>query len=183
MIEKDKYFVIPRIALSTQFGDPGVHIKTKNTIHQVPLKINSSNYHFAPFVSSKSIYDEYYEILPEILKSLNPSLSSYDFKVDLRGNKNFLINDESLILTHKSTKKKIRAFSSEMFPYEINIIHDLSGDQISLTNQSKIIANNLWDNLLLFEQKFSKFYISLSLSQIFRLLYAKIVRRLFVKSK
>ena len=43
MIESNKYFVYPRISLSTNFHDPGTHHKKMQTRLQVPLQFFEKN--------------------------------------------------------------------------------------------------------------------------------------------
>ena len=47
LVATNKYFVFPRVSLTTNFGDPGTNNGYKNNLHQVNLLIGDKKWHFA----------------------------------------------------------------------------------------------------------------------------------------
>lgn len=62
LVETDKYFVFPRISLSTNCGDAGTNNSYKNTLHQVNFLIGAKKWDFAP--RDKGIlYNAFFNVL------------------------------------------------------------------------------------------------------------------------
>ena len=133
IIEKDKYFVFPRVSLTTNFGDPGFHMDFKEKYLQVPLQYEKRKFNFKNFNDSNCIYDVFCEILPKCLKKLAPHLAGYDFGVDLFGIKKLSTIHHPLLLTTKKFSSSIISFAKEMKPLEANVIENLHGNEIGLT--------------------------------------------------
>jgi len=135
MIETDKYFVYPRISLSTNFSDPGTHHKTKQTRLQVPLLSNERDWKFKPFQESIAVYDAYLEILPEKLKLLSGNLEKYDFEVDFYAQKSLDKVEKELMLTSRNANEPILTFGKELKPIELNIAREVEGSMIKLAKK------------------------------------------------
>ena len=132
ILEKDKYFVYPKISLTTNFADPGVnHLGTN--IHQVPLLYRDKEYIFPELCKSIAKYDCYCEIDPASLSGLNNELAGIDFEVDLYGMKN--INDISseYVITTQTVKKSVSSFGRKLKPHELNVIENIEGNEIRLS--------------------------------------------------
>jgi hypothetical protein len=138
MIQTGKYYVFPRISLTANFDDVGIHRKANTTYYQSPLLVNRKKFSFSAFKDSLSIYDSYFEILPSIIKSFNPSLAEYDFEVNLYGEKAGDGINKELVLSKTGGKKNIRQFSLNMKPHELNIIFNRSGNGIFLAPKESL---------------------------------------------
>jgi hypothetical protein len=129
MIQHGKYYVFPRISLATNFDDIGTNRRTRSAEVQSPLLLRSKKFRFSSFEDSLSIYDSYFEILPRILKTLNPALEGHDFEVNLYGNKNVV---KDIVLSRVPGRKNIMQFDRVMKPHELNVIFNRKGDRIFL---------------------------------------------------
>ena len=132
LVATDRYFVFPRVSLTTNFADPGTHYSKPTTHMQVPLLIAPMMYRFAPFESSQAIYDCYCEMLPSKLKQLVPALAPYEFEVNLYGYKDESRMKSPYVLTVRQTRSAIMRFGLSMKPHELNVIQGIPGSKISL---------------------------------------------------
>ncbi len=129
LIDTDRYFVFPRLALSTNFEEEGTNSSTQN-VFQVPLQISSHNYTFNKLEESKSVYDAWFEVMPFVLNHFNSNLSQYEYEVDIYQTKTDYFKE--YILTSKQAEAPIKSYSSELFPLENNIALQLIGNNINL---------------------------------------------------
>jgi hypothetical protein len=132
LIATNRYFVFPRISLTTNFSDPGAHEIAPGSYLQVPLLMAPANYRLTPLDSSIAVYDSHCELLPMKLKQLAPALASYEFEVDLYGCKDAGHIRTPYVLTARVTRSAVRRFGLAMKPHELNITQDIEGPQISL---------------------------------------------------
>jgi hypothetical protein len=63
LIDQDLYFVYPRLSLTTNFEEIGVHAET-NGKFQSNMQQAMRSYHFLKFEESKSVYDAWFEMKP-----------------------------------------------------------------------------------------------------------------------
>jgi len=143
MVAKNKYFVYPRISLTTNFGDIGTHGRQKNNNVQVSLLLLKMDYRFYPIHSSLSIYDAHMEILPDILSKFNKKLASFDYEVDLYGTKKIEKISKEYALTSKNCAECLLSFSGDMKPHETCIKYDIHGDQFKLCRVSSLSAKKI----------------------------------------
>ena len=69
LVELRRYMVFPRTSLSTNFGDTGVHVQSSR-IFQVPLELSMKYPRFISIRDSLSVYDAFYELMPDRLNAL-----------------------------------------------------------------------------------------------------------------
>jgi hypothetical protein len=138
MIMHNKYYVFPRISLCSNFDDPGTNRKSKTVHYQSPMLLKDKKFNFRSFDESLSVYDSYFELLPEKLKILNPSLKEFDFEVDLYGSKNLENIDKEWILSTFPGNKIMQQYALKMKPHELNIIYNIEGNGIYLTSKQGI---------------------------------------------
>ena len=128
-IENNKYFVYPRVSLSTNFGDPGVHhLGTK--LFQVPLLYGTSKnveLNLPDFSESIAKYDAFCEVIPEVIKKMNSQLEQYDFEVDLYGMKNKKNIAKEYVLSKQDFSEYVASFGRHLKPQEMNIYEDIKG--------------------------------------------------------
>ncbi len=129
LIKKNKYFLYPKISLSTNFSDAGTHVGSDSTAYQTPLnfKINES-YSFSSLEASKSIYDAFYE---NTLLHESIHLQVADLSIDLYGYKSK--NNSRYWLTNRVADYKIlKSYGCSLKPHDANIICDIEGTDFFL---------------------------------------------------
>lgn len=172
MILHSKYYVFPRVALATNFDDMGTNRKGGSFDFQSPLLIKEKKFKFSTFDESLSIYDSYFEILPHILKFLNPELSKFDFEVNLYGDKNPEDIKKDIILSSVPGKKNIKQYGRFMKPHELNIIYSIEGNRIFLASKKGLKKNNKVDKFI---EDFEYFYRRIfNLKEILKIVIYKI---------
>jgi len=130
MIEKNKYFVYPRISLTTNFGDIGAHYTESVLIWQSPLLYGNKCFRFSTFDKSRSIYDAFFELHETAFNKLTNQKLSICF--DLNGTKELHLINSDMLVSSKFCKKPIKQYNMDFYPYECNIVH--SNESASLSN-------------------------------------------------
>ena len=139
LIETNRFIVYPRISYVTNMGEMGLHSKkTFKQLHTV-LQNGHKELKMSSFDSSRSIYDGFFELIPELLKKENPALRDYDFTVDLQGLRE-RINTE-YILTIRNVSNPILTFSDAMRPIEQNVFIGLEGEGIYLAKKIDVVPD------------------------------------------
>ena len=80
-----------------------------------------NDFRFSTPDQSLAVYDSFFEIKPEKLKQLVPTLSEYDFVVDLYGTKQKTNLNRPLVLTSRSAKTAELEFDLARKPFEANL--------------------------------------------------------------
>ena len=153
LIETNKYFLYPRISLTTNFSEIGTNHKVSDTNYQVELFCgDNKNYKwcFSKIENSSAVYDAFYE---------NDRIK-YDGKhveVDLYGVKPVPVS-ESLFLTCCviDGAKCIKTYGRILRPHDMNVLnvypgsdfrlYEIKGNEIkhSFTNNNKIQRNKYY---------------------------------------
>jgi len=141
MIESGTYFVFPRIALSTNWGEAGTNFRSDTSRYQVPLLMELREWKFSPLNQSLSIYDVQFEILPACLKRANPALAGFDFETDLCAVKEPDRIQKPYVLTSRELEgcnEVALTFCATLFPLEMNVLLPSEGTGIRLVPTSAI---------------------------------------------
>ena len=149
LIETNKYFLYPKVSLSSNFSDPGTHIQNDNTAYQVPLSLQQNkNYVFSNLVESQSVYDAFFENqnLPEHLgyskDQITIDLYGYRTKFETR----YLLSSQ--ILDYKILK----SFGQSLKPIDGNVIFDIEGNDFFLydsnTSKKNEFSKNAYNDLM-----------------------------------
>lgn len=138
VILENKFYIYPKISLSTNFGDKGTHIDEAETYYQVPL-LNTvdKKYTFSSLKQSNSVYDAFFENvkLKTFLK-----LKNDDVTIDLYGYKTQY--NTRYLLTSKTINFKIcRKYTKSLKPLDLNIINNLEGKDIFLYDLKHVAPN------------------------------------------
>jgi len=161
--------------MATNFDDPGTNRKLNTVDYQSALMVNRRNFSFCSFDKSLSIYDSHFEILPDILKKLNPELSDYDFEVNLYEMKELNSISKDLVLSKTKGEKTIKSFKLLMKPHELNAAFNQNGTGTFLSYKESIQEKNSNDK---FNENLIYFYRGdFSLREIGRLLKYKIKKK------
>lgn len=128
LIETDTYFLYPRVSLTTNFGDAGTHAFEDSTGFQVPLRDNTSDFHFSTLEDSVAIYDAFFENT-KLYSVLN--LPREELSIDLYGSKP-LCGVRYLLSSKIFNYKIIKKFAQSMRPLDANILYALPGNDLFL---------------------------------------------------
>lgn len=144
LIDNNKYFAYPKVALATNFTDVGQHAKVKSTGYQVNIEVDvEKEFSFANIDSTEVIYDSFFE---------NESMYKYlelkkdELCVDLYGTKKNLQHKKYWLTMDKHNFKIIKSFGLNLRPHEANIIMEIEGNEIFLYDTSIIEENKSIDN-------------------------------------
>jgi hypothetical protein len=139
LIELKKYLVYPRISLTTNYADAGVHHRGSD-LYQVPLSLSNRPMQLNTFQSSNVIYDEYCEIESSSLKRLCRILEGYKFSVDLYGYKvsSNNLTDADYVLSTLVLENPVKSWDDSQIPLEMNCINDIPGKGLYLYERSKM---------------------------------------------
>lgn len=137
----NKYFVFPRHSFTTNFNDPGTHMKKLSNFEgQVQLRLYNGPYRFKDISDSYCRYDATLELLPVLVKQLSSKLDEYDFEMDLYGLKDLQSVKKPYIITSKQTYNPVRGFMRALKPHEMNVILDLEGNDLSLCRTGEALT-------------------------------------------
>lgn len=129
LLAQDRYFVYPKISLSTNFSDPGTHADSA-ALFQVPLDLSARNYRFSELKDSLNRYDIFFELKPDALNQLTPQFAQFDYSVDLYGNKDPDFWQGEYLLTTRPTPQFPTRFGLKMFPPALNVKFQVEGSEI-----------------------------------------------------
>lgn len=141
-IASNKFFVYPHIGLTTNFSDAGTHNQISNFAYQCSLYTKSDKdikFRYIDIENANNVYDAYFEnIKLDKLMGIEKNVVS-----DIYGEKDIAkINSNSYLLSSKIYNyKMIKQYSLTMYPYEQNLINDISGKEIMLYDLSQQCDN------------------------------------------
>jgi hypothetical protein len=132
IVDKDKFFVVPRKSLTTNFSDAGENYAYSTFRLQVPLQVLPQQYKFSLLSESKVIYDSHFELTSDCIKGLNSNLAGINFTTDLYGTKNLDKISTKYLLTIRDTRKASLSYGFSLVPPELNIIFEQPGSFYTL---------------------------------------------------
>jgi hypothetical protein len=147
LIQTNKYFVYPRVGLSTNFGEDGANTDRRG-LFQTPLLQGEKSFNFAKLEQSKAIYDAWYEITPSTLNKFCPQLSGYNYVVDLHGTKDTEGLSE-FILSSKKCYGPLLSFANDLGSAEENILENLPGNFYAFA-QASVFDHSIKPDIALF---------------------------------
>jgi len=133
MVENNLYSVIPRISLTTNFGDMGEHHGGTNK-YQVPILNSKKEWSFSKFNESQSVYDVFFEPILECLVSDINNISSKEISCDLYGLKHDAFGVKYIISSRICNDKTrvVATYGCKMQPEILNILYNIKGYEFSL---------------------------------------------------
>ena len=140
VVLKNKFFIYPKISLTTNFGDQGTNMDISNTYFQVPL-FNSiqKKYNFSSIENSNSIYDSFFENM-NLYPKEESLITNKKITIDLYGNK--IINDKQYLLTCKILNyKTIKTYGRNLKPHDMNISYNIDGNDFFLYDTNHYALN------------------------------------------
>ncbi|MFW5883590.1 MAG: hypothetical protein ACOCVG_04410 [Verrucomicrobiota bacterium] len=136
-VDRQRYFVFPRISQTALFGELGAHHLGENLRHRPSLALTWATPRLARLDQSEAIYDACLQPLPGTLKAWQPHLRDYDFEVDLNGDKDAAAIKAPYCLTCRAPTDSICSFGAALVPDEMNIIHAIPGNAFGLCPTSQ----------------------------------------------
>ncbi|MDD2336052.1 MAG: hypothetical protein PHD01_05715 [Geobacteraceae bacterium] len=128
-----KYFVYPRISLSTNFGDSGTHFTDVGNLLQVPLLTRKKSWNFSSTDNSLAFYDSFYELHGSTINKLIPDFElNGAVECDLFGVKKLAMINTPYLLSVKPCRSPISSFDNQMVPSILNCLYNIEGRFISL---------------------------------------------------
>ncbi|HTH31890.1 MAG TPA: glycosyltransferase family A protein [Lacibacter sp.] len=118
--QSGKYFVYPRIGLSTNFGDAGQHLQQSQAVFQTPLLLSTKIFQFSTLSDSLSLYDGFFELSGDVYKRFVGSNEAVSF--DLNGTKPLHSVTTKYLISSKQCKRPQQKFAVACYPYENNIL-------------------------------------------------------------
>lgn len=158
LIETNRYFVTPRLSLVSNNGEAGIHNTSSKYQYQCNLQVGEREYQLGSIDESLSIYDAFFEVLPSIIKKLNPRLESYDFYVDIYKQKP-IMKKYRFCLTTRICSNPVISFNGEMKPKELGVILNAQGEGISLYKTEDLIDKNNDRSILLADDMMDNYLI------------------------
>ena len=138
LVSTERYYIFPRVSLTTGFGDAGTHFANETSYFQVPLQHGQTSFRFQNIENSSSVYDSFMEILPRCVKQLAVPLRDFDFDVDLNATKGPRHLKADYVLTTRACANPVKTFALAMRPPEANLIFKVDGTGINLCRRSDI---------------------------------------------
>lgn len=127
MVEKKKYFVYPRVSLTTNFGDAGQHYSEPVSIWQTDLLMEEKQFKFSELINSISIYDSYMELSGNSYNRIKVCDMSVCF--DLNGLKSLKTINTEYLISIKKCINPIIVYQANLYPYEVNILQQSIKEQ------------------------------------------------------
>lgn len=136
LADMNKYFVYPRVALSTNMGDKGTNNIMDSSSHQAVLMGTFKRYfEFKKLSDESSIkYDAFFESvnIVQALKNFDQNVT-----VDYYGTKEKYIRSGYLMSVEKHNYQVISSWGIELVPYELNVEYEIDGERLFLYDLSK----------------------------------------------
>lgn len=140
LASQDRYVCFPRVSLTVGWGDAGTHFAASSAWFQTPVQLQGRPYRFTD-LDGLSVYDSFYELLPDRLLTLAPHLPPIDFDVDLNATKQPFNLRHGYVLTSRPVRRSLMSFGLVMYPPELNIALSVPGDALSFARREDVY----WD--------------------------------------
>jgi hypothetical protein len=134
LAQEQRYFCFPRAALTTGWGDAGVHFDRRTDWLLAPVQLQGGEYRLPAVDDSLAVYDSFFELTPQRLRQLAPSLPGVDFDVDLNATRLRGNLQHEHVLTTRPARRAMARFGLRLQPLELNVIQNVPGDEIVLAS-------------------------------------------------
>lgn len=130
IVEKQLYYVIPYIAMSTNFSEKGQHNFKIDSAHQVSIMEGIKKEYMFPEYSKAVKYDMFFE--RELNDTKVCGIDSEYICINLNGKRQTSGQKEYVLTTQKLNYEIIGTFGLQMRPIEANVLHCVDGNDIFL---------------------------------------------------
>jgi hypothetical protein len=134
----NRYFVFPRVSLTTGCGDAGTHFAQASRFFEAPLQRGKCRYDFKSLADADAVYDSFFELRPDRLNRLTDQVRNYDYAVDLYATKSRSNLRSEYVLTSRRCRRPIKSFGKSRWPLEMNVIEPAPGTGIYLCRTEDI---------------------------------------------
>lgn len=125
LVMRDKYFVYPYYALSTNHSEAGEHSEVSRNFYHVPMLLNHICYRF-PTLEDGIKYDAFFERQDVVI----PGFENKKTCLDLYGNKKNYADAQVLFSTAPRPYRVITTFGLKYKPLELNCTQSAPGNDI-----------------------------------------------------
>jgi hypothetical protein len=144
LMDSEKYFVYPRISLTTNFFDAGTHMSDASSHSgQSPLRLFNSEPRFLELKESNCVYDMSLELHSDLVNKLAVEKIYYEFELDLYGSKEIDKIKAPYVITSRPCNNPIKGFRRALKPHEVNVILNLAGEELYLCKKEDIIVRKM----------------------------------------
>lgn len=139
VVATGRFFVYPRVSLSTGTGDAGTHFSQASSFFQVPLQQEKTSYQLKPLDDSLAVYDSFFEILPERLDRQTELIHGYEYTVDLNATRSKANISTEYVLTTRQCRRPLFTFGKSMWPIEANVVQRIPGKGINFCRKEDLL--------------------------------------------
>lgn len=128
--DKDKYYIMPYVAMSTCFSEVGEHTNIKDTRNQVNLNMGQTQYMFPKFEEGVhyDIFFENLDLIPKLQRKEDSKVC-----IDLFGEqKKFYEKYDYVLSSLKIENAIVKSYALEMRPHDLNVLYNITGNEIFL---------------------------------------------------
>lgn len=142
LVDNDLYYIIPYVAFSTNFSEPGVHTKIGDSTYQVRMAEGNDFQFRLPDFNEAIKYDMFFErVITEDLFVENINLKDVCF--DLYGLKwDFHGRDYIAATRICRARNPLLSFDIRLRPIEQNVIRNISGNGINLYENNNLTVRD-----------------------------------------
>lgn len=131
IVETDRYYAIPYIALSTNASDAGEHNRISDNAHQVALLDGVKELFELPDFDKGIRYDVFFErIFDDDFKI--GGIDAKEICVNLNGTKQSTLGKSYVLTTDRANRERIASFGLSLRPIDANITANTAGEDICL---------------------------------------------------
>ncbi|WP_155986093.1 hypothetical protein [Thioalkalivibrio sp. AKL7] len=138
MVVRGLHSVVPRVSLTTNFGDVGSH-HDGSSKYQVPILLGAKRWAFPCISESRAVYDAFFEVDIERVLSKIKNVRATDIAVDLDGVKDLRLEKKKYVLTSRPAKHAVARFDDAMYPIISNVINNVPGDALALAEKRYVV--------------------------------------------
>ena len=140
LIETDKFFLYPKISLSTNFNDPGTHVGSDSTAYQLELMgAKKEIYNFSGISESQAVYDSFFENMT--LNKYLPNIANESVSIDLYGAKKGC-QSKYLLSSSFLDFETLQTYGRSLKPIDANIFENVNGSDFFLYDLTKKTKNH-----------------------------------------
>ena len=144
-----RYFVYPRISLTTNFSSAGSHAKFNDNAYQIAMQLGPRQWNMPALEQSQAKYDVFFE---NLLLGKHLGIGEEELCVDTYGVRKNSGGKRYWLTTRPAGYKVLRSFALELRPREANVLLDIPGQVIKLYDtacpeQTNTLSQKQIDNI------------------------------------
>jgi hypothetical protein len=138
LIRENKFWVYPRVSMTTNFGDLGTHVNREIYRHAFQTSMQhgvQKQFNFSELKNSGAVYDAYGEAVKI------HGFEEQEITCDVLGERDLSKIKTKYILTTRQCSQWIEGYSMDLTPPELNLVHNLKGEDMKVTETGYINEN------------------------------------------